>query len=212
MPGCCEPIHFDGASVQYKRALRAVIGINALMFAVEVAAGLAADSQAMKADALDFASDTLTYAISLSVIGASLSTRAHASVFKALTLGAIAIYILGVTMMRIFEGSAPDAHTMELIGVIAFFANLLSVVLLLRWRDGDSNVRSVWLCSRNDALGNLGVVTAGLLVSVTESRWPDLFMGSLLALLFLRSASSILIQARAELSGQVCVTEVETHG
>ena len=212
MSGCCEPTRFDGASIQYKRALWAVIGINAVMFAVEITAGFTADSQALKADALDFASDTVTYAISLSVIGASLRKRAYASVFKALSLGAIAIYILALTLVRLFEGGAPDAQTMGIIGVIAFFANVLSVVLLLRWRDGDSNVRSVWLCSRNDAIGNLGVISAGILVSVTGSRWPDLAVGALLAGLFLRSAFSILAQARAELSGKVCASTVESRG
>lgn len=212
MSECCEPTHFDGASIQYKRALWTVIGINAVMFAVEITAGFTADSQALKADALDFASDTVTYSISLSVIGASLRTRAYASLFKALSLGAIAIYILALTLVRLFEGGAPDAQTMGIIGVVAFFANVLSVVLLLRWRDGDSNVRSVWLCSRNDAIGNLGVISAGILVSVTGSRWPDLAVGALLAGLFLRSAFSILAQARAELSGKVCASTVESRG
>ena len=182
------------------------------MFAVEITAGFTADSQALKADALDFASDTVTYSISLSVIGASLRTRAYASLFKALSLGAIAIYILALTLVRLFEGGAPDAQTMGIIGVVAFFANVLSVVLLLRWRDGDSNVRSVWLCSRNDAIGNLGVISAGILVSVTGSRLPDLAVGALLAGLFLRSAFSILAQARAELSGKVCASTVESRG
>ena len=212
MSGCCEPTRFDGGSIQYKRALWAVIVINAVMFLVEITAGFTADSQALKADALDFASDTVTYSISLSVIGASLRTRAYASLFKALSLGAIAIYILALTLVRLFEGGAPDAPTMGIIGVVAFFANVLSVVLLLRWRDGDSNVRSVWLCSRNDAIGNLGVIAAGLLVSITGSRWPDLAVGALLAVLFLRSAFSILTQARAELSGQVCASTVEARG
>jgi len=212
MSGYYAPARFDGASIGYKRALWAVIGINAVMFAVEITAGFTADSQALKADALDFGSDTLTYAISLSVIGTSVRTRAYASLFKAASLGAIAIYILGTTLIRFFEGGTPDAQTMATIGVAAFCANLFSVILLLRWRDGDSNIRSVWLCSRNDAIGNLGVITAGLLVSVAGSRWPDLVVGALLSGLFLRSALSILSQARAELSGQVCAGTVESHG
>ena len=212
MSGSCESTSFHGASVHYKRALWAVIGINAVMFAVEITAGFTANSQALKADALDFASDTVTYAISLSVIGASVRTRAYASLFKALSLGAIAIYILGVTLLRLLEGGTPDAQTMGIIGVVAFCANLLSVVLLLRWRDGDSNVRSVWLCSRNDAIGNIGVIAAGLLVSMTGSRWPDLTVGALLAGLFLKSAISISTQARAELRGQVCQSAAGARG
>lgn len=181
------------------------------MCAVEITAGFKADSQALKADALDFASDSVTYAISLSVIGASLKTRAVASLFKAFSLGSIAIYVLALTILRVFDEGVPDAHTIGFIGVAAFFANLLSVVLLLRWRDGDSNVRSVWLCSRNDAIGNIGVIAAGVLVSTTGSRWPDLIVGAMLAGLFLRSSISIFTQARTELGSQICENTGEAH-
>lgn len=199
MSGCCDPAPFNGSSKQYKRALWAVIGINAVMFGVEMMAGIAASSQALKADALDFAGDTVTYAISLSVIGATVRTRAYASLFKALSLGGFALFVLVTTGLRFFEGSSPDAETMGAVGLLALLANLTSVLLLLRWRDGDSNVRSVWLCSRNDAIGNVGVIAAGILVGVTGSSWPDLMVGAMLAGLFIRSSISILIQARKEL-------------
>jgi len=200
MAGCCEPPPFEGGSTEYKRALWAVIAINAVMFCVEISAGLAADSQALKADALDFAGDTVTYALSLFVIGASIRTRALASLFKAASLGTMALVILVLTVLRFFDGATPDAQTIGSVGLLALLANVTSVLILLRWRDGDSNVRSVWLCSRNDAIGNVFVIAAGALVALTGSAWPDLLVGALLAGLFLRSSSAIFSQALSELN------------
>jgi len=167
MSGCCEEKSFDGVSPAYKRALIAVIAINGVMFFVEMTAGLMSGSQALKADALDFAGDTATYALSLFVIGASLQTRARASLVKGASLAIIAIAVLTMTGLRVLEGAPPEAGTMGAIGFLALLANLTSVFILLRWRDGDSNVRSVWLCSRNDAIGNVGVIAAGGLVAAT---------------------------------------------
>lgn len=199
MSGCCENKTFDGASPAYRRALLAVIAINAVMFVVEMSAGMISGSQALKADALDFAGDTATYALSLMVIGASVRTRAYASLFKGASLGLIAMAVLGMTALRVLDGSSPEASTMGIVGFIALAANAASVVILLRWRDGDSNVRSVWLCSRNDAIGNVGVILAGGLVAFTGSAWPDLIVAVLLASLFLKSASAITLQAAREL-------------
>ncbi|WP_306253295.1 cation transporter [Parvularcula sp. IMCC14364] len=201
MADCCEPKSFDGASPLYKRALLVVIGINAVMFVVEMLAGFASGSQALKADALDFGADTATYAISLAVIGSAIGIRARASLFKGVSLAVLAAVILGSTLVRFFGGDAPEAQTMGLIGFLALLANVASVCILLRWRDGDSNVRSVWLCSRNDAIGNVGVIGAGGLVALTGSAWPDLAVAILLASLFLRSSWSIIRQALGELGG-----------
>ena len=156
-------------------------------------------SQALKADALDFAGDTATYALSLFVIGASLRTRALASLIKGASLAAIAIAVLGMTVLRVMNGAPPEAATMGVVGFLALSANVASVLILLRWRDGDSNVRSVWLCSRNDAIGNVGVMIAGGLVALTGSAWPDLILAFVLAGIFTRSAWSICSQALAEL-------------
>jgi len=199
MSGCCETEQFDGMSPAYKRALLAVIAINAVMFFVEMYAGVASGSQALKADALDFAGDTATYALSLFVIGASLRTRARASLIKGASLAIIAIVVLAMTGLRLLEGTPPEAQTMGIVGGLALMANLASVFILLRWREGDSNVRSVWLCSRNDAIGNVGVMIAGALVAITGTIWPDIIVALLLAGLFLRSATSISVQAFAEL-------------
>ncbi|MEL7032245.1 MAG: cation transporter [Pseudomonadota bacterium] len=199
MSGCCENKTFDGASPAYRRALIAVIAVNAVMFVVEMSAGMISGSQALKADALDFAGDTATYALSLMVIGASVRTRAYASLFKGASLGVIAMAVLGMTALRVLDGSPPEASTMGIVGFMALAANAASVLILLRWRDGDSNVRSVWLCSRNDAIGNVGVILAGGLVALTGSAWPDLVVAILLASLFLKSASAITLQATREL-------------
>lgn len=199
MSGCCENKSFDGASPAFKRALIAVIAINATMFFVELSAGFAAQSQALKADALDFGADATTYAISLMVIGASLRVRATAALFKGASLGLLALFILGTTALRVLGGEPPVAQTMGMIGLLALAANVASVLILLRWRDGDSNVRSVWLCSRNDAVGNVGVILAAYAVAITGSAWPDLAVAGLLAALFLKSSVSILTQATQEL-------------
>lgn len=199
MSSCCETNSFDGTSAQYKRALAAVIAINAAMFFVEMSAGFAAGSQALKADALDFAGDAATYTLSLFVIGASLRTRATAALIKGASLAVMALAVLVFTAIDVFDGSPPVAQTMGIVGLLALAANLVSVFILLRWRDGDSNVRSVWLCSRNDAVGNVGVLIAGGLVALTSSALPDLIVAATLAALFLRSSYSITRQAVSEL-------------
>ena len=202
MSDCCGQSSFDGTSISYRRALLAVIAINAIMFIVELSAGYLARSQALKADALDFGGDAATYAISLAVIGMSASVRAKASLFKAGSLALIALFILGSTIARVFSDGSPETITMSIIGGLALAANLLSLLILLRWRDGDSNVRSVWLCSRNDAIGNVGVIAAAGTVALTGSPWPDLIVAALLAGLFLRSSWAITLQAVGELRQQ----------
>ncbi len=199
MGGNHQSHSFEGLTPGYKHALWAVIAINGIMFIIEMLAGFSSGSQALKADALDFAGDTATYAISLAVLGASLKLRAKASLFKGASLAVLATFILITTAQRVFGGEPPGAQTMSLIGFMALIANVVSVLILLRWRNGDSNVRSVWLCSRNDAIGNVGVIIAGFVVGVTGSAWPDLLVAGLLATLFLRSSISIIRQALGEL-------------
>ena len=127
-----------------------------------------------------------------------------ASLFKGGSLAFIAIIILGSSLYRFLGDTVPAAETMGIVGFLALLANLTSLLILMRWRDGDSNVRSVWLCSRNDAIGNVGVIIAGIVVAITGAAWPDLVVAILLAALFLRSSVSIISQARAELkSGEV---------
>ncbi|KLK94776.1 cation transporter [Microvirga vignae] len=186
---------FDGVDPRYKRVLWTVIALNAAMFATEMVAGHLARSQALQADALDFLGDTVTYGLSLAVIGASLRTRATAALFKGLSLSLMALWVLGSTIYQVLILGLPKAELMGGVGVLAFMVNLSSVLLLMRYKDGDANVRSVWLCSRNDAIGNVVVVLAALGVWGTATAWPDLAVAALMAGLFLSSSVQILRQA-----------------
>ncbi|MBB4286443.1 cation transporter [Roseospira goensis] len=196
--GCSHDVRFDGVSRSYRRILLIIIAINATMFAVEMSSGLYAQSMALKADALDFLGDSVTYALSLAVIGMSLRTRATVALLKGVSLAVMAAVVLGGSLYRVFVVAQPDEVVMGTVGVLAFVANLVSALLLLRYRNGDSNVRSVWLCSRNDAIGNVGVIGAGVLVGVTATPWPDLVVAAVLAGLFLTSSVGIIRQALAE--------------
>ncbi|MBM1219314.1 cation transporter [Ponticoccus sp. SC2-23] len=199
MSGCCgEDAKFDGVSPDYKRRLWAVIAINAAMFAVEMTAGHYARSQALQADALDFLGDALTYGISLAVIGASLRVRSTAALAKGLSLFVMGVWVLGSTLYRVVYVGVPEAGVMGAIGALALAANLASVLILMRYKDGDANVRSVWLCSRNDAIGNVAVMIAALGVWGTATGWPDLIVAAIMASLFLSSSWQIIRQALAE--------------
>jgi Co/Zn/Cd efflux system component len=193
---CCgHEVKFDGLSADYKRRLWAVIAINATMFAVELGAGALAGSQALQADALDFFADSMTYGMSLAVIGLSAHTRAVAALAKAASLTAMALWVLGSTAYHVLILGVPRAEVMGAIGLLALAANVGSVLLLIRYKDGDANVRSVWLCSRNDAIGNIAVMLAAAAVFLTGTRWPDLLVAALMAALFLTSSLQILRQS-----------------
>ena len=199
MSGCCgHDAKFDGVSDDYKRRLWIVIVINAIMFFVEMGAGRLAQSQALQADALDFLGDALTYGISLAVIGASIQARTNAALFKGVSLVLVGLWVFGSTLYRVFYADVPTAEIMGVIGFLALLANLASVLILMKYKDGDANVRSVWLCSRNDAIGNVAVMFAALGVWGTATVWPDLAVAGIMAGLFLSSAYQILTQALAE--------------
>lgn len=199
MAGCCgHDAKFDGVSNDYKRRLWIVIALNAVMFFVEMSAGHLAKSQALQADALDFLGDALTYGISLAVIGASLRIRTNAALAKGISLLLMGIWVFGSTAYRVFYVGVPTAEIMGIVGFMALAANLASVLLLVRYKDGDANVRSVWLCSRNDAIGNVAVMFAALGVWGTSTGWPDLIVAIIMAGLFLSSAFQIITQALRE--------------
>jgi len=198
--GCCgDSADFTGISADYRRRLWLVIAINAGMFAVEMAAGRQAMSQALQADALDFLGDALTYGLSLAVIGLSLRVRASAALAKGLSLLVMGGFVLTTTLQAVLADIVPTASTMGAVGFLALAANLTSVVLLMRYRDGDSNVRSVWLCSRNDAIGNVAVMVAALGVWGSATHWPDLAVAGIMACLFTWSALQIIRQSVTEL-------------
>lgn len=209
MGACCEHSHgtFDGMSAGYKRRLWAVIAINAGMFVVEITAGHLAGSQALQADALDFFGDALTYGISLAVIGASVRVRSTAALAKAGSLMLMGLWVMAATVYRVFVAGVPEAQIMGAVGAMALAANVASVLLLMRYKDGDANVRSVWLCSRNDAIGNIAVMIAALGVWGTATGWPDLIVAAVMAGLFLTSATQIARQALAEWRGEAAASE-----
>jgi Co/Zn/Cd efflux system component len=200
---CCgHEAKFEGLDPRYKRVLWIVIAINAAMFIVEMAAGQLAGSRALQADALDFLGDTLTYGLSLAVIGTSPKTRATAALLKGVSLTLMGLWVLGTTAYQILVLGLPRAEIMGGVGFLALAANVSSVLLLMRYKDGDANVRSVWLCSRNDAIGNVAVMLAAVAVWGTTSAWPDLIVATAMAVLFLNSSFLILKQAWQEHSNE----------
>ncbi|HCX67492.1 cation transporter [Parvibaculum sp.] len=198
---CCEHETSETQlrDAAYRRVLWTALLINGVMFAIELVAGLAAGSVSLQADALDFLGDTGTYAISLFVIGMSLAARAKAALAKGATMGLLGLWVIGSTLWHLVQGDAPEAITMGVVGVAALLANAVVFVLLWRHRSGDSNMRSVWLCSRNDVIGNLAVIFAALGVFGTGTAWPDLTVAAIMAALALQGAWAVFRQALGEL-------------
>jgi len=183
----------------YRRVLWAALVINAAMFVVELAGSLHAGSVSLLADAVDFFGDAANYGISLLVLSMALTWRARAALFKGLTMGAFGGFVLGRAAWSAATGVVPEPVTMGAIGTLALLANASVAAMLYAWREGDANMRSVWLCSRNDAIGNLAVMAAALGVFGTGSGWPDLAVAVVMGVLALSAARSVIQQARAEL-------------
>ena len=203
MPGCstCHD-HQPAQSVSptYKKVLWVALVVNLGMFIVEVASGLKAGSVSLLADSLDFFGDAANYAVSLFVLGMALSIRAKAALVKGATLGIFGVGVLAFTAYRLWTGQVPEPLTMGVIAVLALVANVAVALMLYKWREGDSNMQSVWLCSRNDAIGNVAVVAAAGLVAWTGSAWPDLAVAVLMATLGITAARTIITQAWRELN------------
>ena len=210
--GCSGNPVFDGVDPRYKMVLWVVIIINAVMFFVEMTAGRLAGSQALQADALDFLGDAVTYGLSLAVIGMSLKVRSSAAMLKGISLAIMGLWVFGSTVYQFFILGLPKAEIMGGIGFLALAANLASVLLLMRYKDGDANVRSVWLCSRNDAIGNVAVMIASVAVWFTATAWPDLIVALIMAGLFLRSSQLILRQSWQEFTSGQDLGAVSAHG
>lgn len=199
---CCNHCEIDAAAVgAYRRVLWVVIAINATMFVVEMAGGLIAGSVSLQADALDFLGDSATYGISLLVLGMSLRWRAGAALIKGTSMGLFGLWVIGATAYHALFPGLPSAPIMGGIGTAALIANMTSALLLYRHRQGDANMRSVWLCSRNDAVSNLAVILAASGVWATETGWPDLIVGAVMAALALSSSYQVIRQARGEWTG-----------
>lgn len=196
---CCSHDHHPPERPGYRRVLWIALAVNAGMFGVEIVAGIGAQSVSLLADAVDFLGDAANYGVSLFVLGMALTWRARAALLKGLSMAAFGAGVLAVTVNHIVAGTVPDAPTMGVIGALALAANLAVAGLLWRFREGDSNMVSVWLCTRNDAIGNLAVMAAALGVLGTGSGWPDLAVGAVMAVLALTSAWRVIRQALAEL-------------
>ncbi len=199
---CCSHDHAPASratSPRYRRVLWLALIVNGAMFVAELAGGLRAGSVSLLADAVDFFGDAANYGISLLVLGMALSWRARAAWLKGLTMGLFGVFVLGRAAWSASTGQVPQPLTMGTIGAVALLANLAMAALLYAWRDGDANMRSVWLCTRNDAIGNVAVMLAALGVFGTASAWPDLLVAAVMGTLALLAASSVMRQAQAEL-------------
>jgi len=201
MAGCCHHDHCQTARADgtYRRVLWAVLAINAVMFGVEGTAGIISGSVALKADALDFLGDAANYGISLYVVGQAVHWRSRAALAKATVMGLVGLWVLGEALYRVFVTGVPSAFTMGVVGFLALLANLACATLLFRFRRGDADMRSVWLCSRNDVAGNLAVLLAASGVFATGTAWPDLLVAALMATLYLTATAQVVRHALAEL-------------
>jgi Co/Zn/Cd efflux system component len=174
--------------------------VNFAMFVVEIVSGLHANSVSLLADSVDFFGDAINYGLSLWVLGLHVSTRAKASLIKAASMAIFGVWILGSAFSHLMSGVIPAPETMSIIGVLALLANLGVAWLLFAYRNGDSNMRSVWLCTRNDAIGNVAVILAAAGVFGTGSAWPDLLVATIMASLAVHAAWQVMIQASTELN------------
>jgi len=197
--GCCQVETPAVVTAAYRQALTAALVINAAMFVIEMAAGLWGESVALQADAVDFLGDSATYAITLLVLGMSVRWRAGSAILKGLSMGGFGLWVIAVSVYHLLKGSLPSAAIMGSTGLLALIANLTSAAILYRHRFGDSNMRSVWLCTRNDAIANIAVIAAASGVWASTTGWPDLAVGAVMAVLALSSAITVLRQASGEL-------------
>lgn len=185
---------------RWRRVLWIALSINAAMFGVEIVAGVAADSRALQADALDFLGDSANYAISLGVAGMAIAWRARAALLKAATMLGFGLWVFASAVWGFIAGSTPEAGTMGIVGATALVANVAVALMLYRYRTGDANMRSVWVCSRNDAIGNLAVMAAALGVFGTGQRWPDLLVAAIMAGLAICGSIEVFRHARGDLA------------
>ena len=192
--------HGNAAAPGYRRVLWIALAVNALMFAAEIAAGLRSGSVSLLADAIDFFGDTANYGVTLAVLSLGLVWRARAALVKAASMLAFGLVVLGKAAWATTQGVPPEAVTMGVVGALALAANLGVAALLYAYREGDANMRGVWLCTRNDAIGNIAVMLAALGVFGTGTSWPDLGVAVVMAGLAIMAGWSVIGQARKELA------------
>ena len=194
---------------KFRTALWIALFINAAMFVIELIGGAYAHSSALWADSLDFFGDAMNYAISLAVLGASLYWRATVALFKGATMALFGLVVIGKTAYAYVQGIPPEAITMGAIGALALIANVISALVLYAFRDGDSNMQSVWLCSRNDAIGNIAVIFAAVGVFGTGSLIPDLMVALVMSILGLTGGYQVIMKAMKERQASKRINLVE---
>jgi cation diffusion facilitator family transporter len=184
----------------YRRILWIALAINAGMFGVELFGGWTSGSVSLLADAVDFFGDAANYAVSLLVLGLAPIWRSRTALIKGMTMGGYGLFVLGTAVWHLAFGTVPKASTMGTIGFMALAANVFVAILLFAYRNGDSNMRSVWLCTRNDAIGNVAVLLAALGVFGTGAGWPDILVAAIMGILGVTAARSVVTHARRELN------------
>ncbi|NNG12774.1 MAG: cation transporter [Halobacteria archaeon] len=201
MTGCSDNCSADlgKASTAERHTLIVVMLLNAGMFVAEFSAGLVAGSTALLADSLDMLADALIYALGLFALGRAAHWRSRVALGSGLFQLALGIGVAGHAMAKVFVDGLPDTGTMGFFGALALVVNTVCFLLLARFRHGDINLRATWICSRNDMIGNVGVLVAAGLVMWLDSMWPDIVIGLLIALVVIRSALRIITEARTEL-------------
>lgn len=198
---CCTPPPVAAVDPVYRRILWIALVANAAMFFVEISASAFADSTALLADAVDFFGDAANYGISLAVLALAPVWRSRAALIKGFTMGLFGLFVIGKVIWSATTGSSPEPFAMGAVAMLALLTNVGVAIMLYRYRSGDANMRSVWLCSRNDAIGNVAVMIAALGVLGTNSSWPDLGIAAMLGVLALSSARSVVRLALHELRG-----------
>jgi Co/Zn/Cd efflux system component len=196
---CCSPPAGNAVDPRFRRILWIALFINVLMFIVEIVGSYASGSLSLLADSVDFFGDAANYGLTLAVLSMGLAWRARAALVKGFCMAGFGIFVLASAAWDTVHGAVPDAITMGTIGALALVANIGVAVMLYAYREGDANMRSVWLCSRNDAIGNLAVMLAALGVFGTGSRWPDLAVAAIMGSLALWSSVSVLRQSWREI-------------
>ncbi len=200
---CCQTPEAD-QSVHNNPRWRLILWIaliaNGAMFVFEIIGGVAADSRALQADALDFLGDAANYAISLGVAGIALAWRARAALLKAATMLVFGVWVIGYAIHGLIVGSSPEPEIIGLVGALALLVNVIVALMLFSYRNGDANMRSVWICSRNDAIGNIAVLGAAVGVFGTGQAWPDLLVAGIMAGLAISGSAEVFVQARRELA------------
>src|SRR6266571_6835908 len=201
MDACCEAKseEIEKLKADHKKVLKIVLTINVLLFIVEVTAGFVAHSTALLADSLDMFGDALVYGFSLYVLWRTTESKAMAAMLKGAIMVVFGIAVLGEAIYKMVAGIVPAAETMGIIGALVLLGNGLCFLLLFRHRSDDLNMRSTWLCSRNDIIANISVLVAAVGVKGLDSSWPDILIGAAIAALFLRSAFTVLSESFAEL-------------